>query len=189
MVAMEVDDQDYCYNKKQGGKALPNLEHLFEGYDPTDIFQWELSIQMWARGATSLTTINKVGNKAKMLLMKLQSAHGKANFEMFNKKYKHIKLETFPQKAKEVQKFLNYETIINDRRRIMSFIVHVTGLVPFGMFKQKMFCWLHKNQVFINMTIFWLFKDMVIKIGHLTGANQKAVHRLGYQDDINDLLD
>eukprot|EP00957_Ditylum_brightwellii_P121691 9280663-Ditylum_brightwellii.AAC.1 len=30
---------------------------------------------------------------------------------------------------------------------------------------------------------------MVVMIGHLTGANQKAVHCLGYQDDINDLLD
>eukprot|EP00957_Ditylum_brightwellii_P025719 1946432-Ditylum_brightwellii.AAC.1 len=39
------------------------------------------------------------------------------------------------------------------------------------------------------MTIFWSSKDTVIIIGHFTGANQKAVHRLGYQDDINDLLD
>eukprot|EP00957_Ditylum_brightwellii_P082477 6270561-Ditylum_brightwellii.AAC.1 len=30
---------------------------------------------------------------------------------------------------------------------------------------------------------------MVVLIGHLTGANQKAAHCLIYQDDINDLLD
>eukprot|EP00957_Ditylum_brightwellii_P109988 8390024-Ditylum_brightwellii.AAC.1 len=54
---------------------------------------------------------------------------------MFNKKYKHIKLETFPQKAEESS------------------------------------------------------KDTVIKIVHLTGTNQKAVHPLGYQDDNNYLLD
>eukprot|EP00957_Ditylum_brightwellii_P000132 9839-Ditylum_brightwellii.AAC.1 len=64
MAAMDVDDgQGYHFNKKQGGKALPNLEHLFEGYDPTDIFQWELNIQMWACSATLLTNINDVGNK------------------------------------------------------------------------------------------------------------------------------
>eukprot|EP00957_Ditylum_brightwellii_P165271 12583444-Ditylum_brightwellii.AAC.1 len=39
------------------------------------------------------------------------------------------------------------------------------------------------------MTIYWSSKDTVVMIGYLTGANQKAVHRLGYQDDINDLLD
>eukprot|EP00957_Ditylum_brightwellii_P122376 9332481-Ditylum_brightwellii.AAC.1 len=127
MSTMEVDGQDYCYIKKQGGEALPNFEHLFESYDPMDIFQWELSIQMWAHGATLLTTIKEVGNKTKTLLMKLQRAHGKLNFEMFNEKYKCIKLETFPKKAKE--------------------------------------------------------------IGHLTGTNQKAVHHLGYQDNINYLLD
>eukprot|EP00957_Ditylum_brightwellii_P177197 13498636-Ditylum_brightwellii.AAC.1 len=85
--------QDYWYNKQQGGEVLPNLEHLFKGFDQTDIFQWELSIQMWAHGATSLTNINEVGNK-----------------------------------------------------------------------------------------------DMAVLIGHLTGANQKAVHCLIYQDDIHDLL-
>eukprot|EP00957_Ditylum_brightwellii_P167024 12715478-Ditylum_brightwellii.AAC.1 len=123
------------------------------------------------------------------MLMKLQSAHGEANFKMFNKKYKCIELETFPKKANEVQQFLNYETITNDCKRNVLFIVHVTGLVSFGVFKQKIFCPLHENQVFINMTIYWSSKDTVVMIGHLTSANQKAVHCLGYQDDINDLFD
>eukprot|EP00957_Ditylum_brightwellii_P098365 7494888-Ditylum_brightwellii.AAC.1 len=39
------------------------------------------------------------------------------------------------------------------------------------------------------MTIYRSSKDTVVCIGHLTGANQNTVHRLGYQDDINDLLD
>eukprot|EP00957_Ditylum_brightwellii_P062190 4719665-Ditylum_brightwellii.AAC.1 len=123
------------------------------------------------------------------MLMKLQSAHGKANFELFNEKYERIELKTFPKKANEVQKFLNHETITNDRKCNVSFIAHVTGLVSFGVFKQKIFCWLCENQVFIDITIFWSSKDTLIMIGHLTGANQKAVHHLGYQDDINDLLD
>eukprot|EP00957_Ditylum_brightwellii_P207910 15355086-Ditylum_brightwellii.AAC.1 len=72
MANMSVDThQDYWYNKQQGGEALPNLEHLFEGYDLMDIFQWELSIQMWACGGTLLTNINEVGNQVRMMLVKL----------------------------------------------------------------------------------------------------------------------
>eukprot|EP00957_Ditylum_brightwellii_P158296 12049282-Ditylum_brightwellii.AAC.1 len=41
----------------------------------------------------------------------------------------------------------------------------------------------------MDMVIYRLSKDTVACIGHLTGANQSAVHRQGYQDNINDLLD
>eukprot|EP00957_Ditylum_brightwellii_P121163 9240699-Ditylum_brightwellii.AAC.1 len=64
MATTSVDDrQDYQHNKQQGEEALSNLEYLFEDYDPTYVFQWELSIQMWACSATLLTNINEVGNK------------------------------------------------------------------------------------------------------------------------------
>eukprot|EP00957_Ditylum_brightwellii_P106790 8146523-Ditylum_brightwellii.AAC.1 len=46
--------------------------------------------------------------------MKLQSACWKANFKMFNKKYKHIELETFPKKAKEAVHCLGYQDDINE---------------------------------------------------------------------------
>eukprot|EP00957_Ditylum_brightwellii_P074185 5636811-Ditylum_brightwellii.AAC.1 len=104
MANISVDAcQDYWYNKQQGGKALPNLKHSFEGYDLADIFQWELSVQIWACDVTSLTSINKVRHKVRAILMKLQSAHGKANFKLFNKQYERIELEMFPKKAEDVQ--------------------------------------------------------------------------------------
>eukprot|EP00957_Ditylum_brightwellii_P164564 12529391-Ditylum_brightwellii.AAC.1 len=93
--------QDYWHNKQQGEEVLPNLEHSFEDYDPTDIYQCELSVLMWYCSPTLLTSINKVGNKARTMLMKLQSTHGKANFELFNEQYERIKLETFPKKAED----------------------------------------------------------------------------------------
>eukprot|EP00957_Ditylum_brightwellii_P036475 2762592-Ditylum_brightwellii.AAC.1 len=99
MENISVDaSQDYGHNKQQGEEALTNLKSLFEGYDPTYIFQWELSVQTWACGATLLISINKVGHKVKTILVKLQSAHGKAYFELFNKPYERIELETFPKK-------------------------------------------------------------------------------------------
>eukprot|EP00957_Ditylum_brightwellii_P141190 10757095-Ditylum_brightwellii.AAC.1 len=83
---LELSDENrHCsHGKQQGGEALPNLDHSFEGYDCTDIFQWELVVQMYTCGATSLNDTNKVGTKLWMLLIKLQTAHGKGNFELFN---------------------------------------------------------------------------------------------------------
>eukprot|EP00957_Ditylum_brightwellii_P188550 14354042-Ditylum_brightwellii.AAC.2 len=72
------------------------------------------------------------------LLIKLQTAHSKANFEIFNKTYKRMELETFPKKTEDVKRSL---------------------------------------------------RDTVVKIGYLTGVNQDAVHYLGYQDKINNLMD
>eukprot|EP00957_Ditylum_brightwellii_P014590 1099129-Ditylum_brightwellii.AAC.1 len=144
---------------------------------------------MYARGATTLSNINKVGTKFRSMLLKLQTAHGKANFEFFNECYKRIKLETLPKSAEDVQKFLNYKTFTNDRKQNVSFIVHATGLISFGTFKHKIIQWFKENQVFMDMTIYRSSKDTVVCIGHLTGANQNVVHRLGYQDDIDNSLD
>eukprot|EP00957_Ditylum_brightwellii_P112720 8592952-Ditylum_brightwellii.AAC.1 len=41
----------------------------------------------------------------------------------------------------------------------------------------------------MDMTIYRLSKDMVVCISHLMGVNQNAMHMLGYQNNINDLLD
>eukprot|EP00957_Ditylum_brightwellii_P153712 11698725-Ditylum_brightwellii.AAC.1 len=49
--------------------------------------------------------------------------------------------------------------------------------------------WLHEHQVFIDMMIFRSSKETTVKVGYLKGVNQEAVYHLGYQDNINDLLD
>jgi len=64
MSAMATDnDTNYHRPRTQGGEALPDLDHSFEGYDRSDIFQWELSVQMNARGAATLSDVNEVGKK------------------------------------------------------------------------------------------------------------------------------
>eukprot|EP00957_Ditylum_brightwellii_P107308 8187903-Ditylum_brightwellii.AAC.1 len=77
-MSLELLDENrhHSHGKQQGGEVLLNLDHSFEGYDCADIFQWEL-VQMYACGAKSLNDINKVGTKLWMLLIKLQTAHGR----------------------------------------------------------------------------------------------------------------
>eukprot|EP00957_Ditylum_brightwellii_P056213 4261678-Ditylum_brightwellii.AAC.1 len=134
------------WKRKQGSKALHNLDHSFKGYDRANIFQWELVVQMYDHGAKSLTDINEVGQKLQTLLIKLQSAHGKSNFELFTEKHKRLKLKTFPKKADEVKKFLDNELLANNCKRNMFFILHETGLISFGTLKQRVMKWLCENQ-------------------------------------------
>eukprot|EP00957_Ditylum_brightwellii_P031347 2376123-Ditylum_brightwellii.AAC.1 len=124
----EANGQQQHNKKHQGGEALPDLDHSFEVYDCSDVFQWELSVQMYARGSIMLVDLNEVGKKLHTMIIKLQTAYGKENFELFNEHHEHIELETFPLKAAEVQKFLNYKNIINDHKRNVSCLMHVTGL-------------------------------------------------------------
>eukprot|EP00957_Ditylum_brightwellii_P030543 2313559-Ditylum_brightwellii.AAC.1 len=139
--------------------------------------------------STASLVLLPLADDKRVMLLKLQIAHDKVNFEFFNKCHERIELKTFPKLAEDVQKFLSYKNITNDRKRNASFIVHVTGLISFGTFKHKIIRWIKENQVFMAMPIYRLSKDMVVCIGHLMVANQNAVHRLGYQDNINNLLD
>eukprot|EP00957_Ditylum_brightwellii_P175863 13391454-Ditylum_brightwellii.AAC.1 len=43
-------------SKHQGGSPLPYLDHIFKSYHTTKWYQWELNIQMLAKGATQLNT-------------------------------------------------------------------------------------------------------------------------------------
>eukprot|EP00957_Ditylum_brightwellii_P082626 6282189-Ditylum_brightwellii.AAC.1 len=63
-------------SKYQGGSLLPFLDHDFKAYHPTEWYQWELNVQMLAKGATQLNTANNVGAKTKALLIKLLAVHG-----------------------------------------------------------------------------------------------------------------
>eukprot|EP00957_Ditylum_brightwellii_P166059 12642981-Ditylum_brightwellii.AAC.1 len=106
--------------------------------DDSKIINTTSSKELYAQDATSLTEINKVGGKMRTLLIKPQTAHCKVNFDIFNKTYERMELETFPKKTEDV----------------------------------------------IRSS-----KDTVVKRGYLTGVNQDTVHCLGYQDEINDLMD
>eukprot|EP00957_Ditylum_brightwellii_P171970 13093015-Ditylum_brightwellii.AAC.1 len=49
--------------KQQGSDPLSILDHDFASYHTTEWFQWELNVQLLAKGASQLNTANKVGNK------------------------------------------------------------------------------------------------------------------------------
>eukprot|EP00957_Ditylum_brightwellii_P174271 13267933-Ditylum_brightwellii.AAC.1 len=58
-------------HKQQGGSLLPFLDHDFKAYHITEWYQWELNVQMLAKGATQLNAATDIGTKAKVLLIKL----------------------------------------------------------------------------------------------------------------------
>eukprot|EP00957_Ditylum_brightwellii_P162033 12336001-Ditylum_brightwellii.AAC.1 len=68
--------------KQQGGSSLLFLDHDFKAYHTTEWYQWELSVQMLAKGATQLNAANDMGTKTKALLIKPIAMHGKDNIKM-----------------------------------------------------------------------------------------------------------
>eukprot|EP00957_Ditylum_brightwellii_P149019 11346410-Ditylum_brightwellii.AAC.1 len=61
--------------KQQGSASLLFLDHDFLPYHTTEWFQWELNVQLLAKGASQLNPANKVGNNVKALLIKLLAIH------------------------------------------------------------------------------------------------------------------
>eukprot|EP00957_Ditylum_brightwellii_P172604 13139834-Ditylum_brightwellii.AAC.1 len=91
---------------------------------------------MLAKGATQLNAASNVGTKTKALLIKLLTVHGKDNINAFAETKLCLEIENFPKGAKETKDLLAYETK-DGRFKNVSMILHVTGLIPFGMFKSK----------------------------------------------------
>eukprot|EP00957_Ditylum_brightwellii_P001333 104527-Ditylum_brightwellii.AAC.1 len=63
--------------KQQGGTPLPFLDHDFKAYHTMEWFQWELNVQMLAKGSTQLNAANDIGTKFRALLTKLLAVHSK----------------------------------------------------------------------------------------------------------------
>eukprot|EP00957_Ditylum_brightwellii_P120359 9183608-Ditylum_brightwellii.AAC.1 len=70
----------------------------------------------------------------------------------------------------------------------MSMILHITVLILFGTFKDKIFNWLKMNNIYLNMTIFRNTKETVTKIGHLTKINPMQIYCTAYQEQLNEAL-
>eukprot|EP00957_Ditylum_brightwellii_P113238 8635473-Ditylum_brightwellii.AAC.1 len=139
--------------KQQGGSLLPFLGHDFKAYHTTEWFQWELNGQMLAKGASQCNAVNDVGTKARALLIELLAIHGKGNINVFAEIKQCLEVENFPKGAKEVKDLLAYKAT-DGRFKNMSMILHVTRLIPFSTFKNKIFNWLKMNNIYLNMTIF-----------------------------------
>eukprot|EP00957_Ditylum_brightwellii_P169040 12866653-Ditylum_brightwellii.AAC.1 len=62
-------------SKQQGSSPLPFLNRDFKAYNTTEWYQWELNIEMSAKGAAQLNAANDIGTKVKALLIKLLAVH------------------------------------------------------------------------------------------------------------------
>eukprot|EP00957_Ditylum_brightwellii_P053045 4021776-Ditylum_brightwellii.AAC.2 len=164
-----------------------HLDHDFKAYHTTEWHQWELNVQMLAKGATQLNAANDVRTKTKALLIKLLTVHVKDNINVFAKTRKHLEIENFPKGAKETKDLLVYETT-EVRYRNVLMILHITGLIPFGTFKNKIFNWLKMNTIYLNMTIFKNTKETVTKIGHKTKINPTRIYHATCQEQLNKAL-
>eukprot|EP00957_Ditylum_brightwellii_P142598 10865013-Ditylum_brightwellii.AAC.1 len=122
---------------------------------------------MLAKGATQLNAANDIGTKKKALLIKLLAANGKDNINAFTKTRRCLEIENFPKGAKEAKDLLAYKTA-DWRYKNVLMILHFTGLIPFGMFKNKIFNWLKMNNIHLNMKIFRNTKETVTKIRRIT---------------------
>eukprot|EP00957_Ditylum_brightwellii_P031978 2424446-Ditylum_brightwellii.AAC.1 len=62
-------------------------------------FQWELNVQLLAKGASQHNAANEVGNKVKSLLIKLIVTHGNDNINVFSNTRHRLEVENFPKTA------------------------------------------------------------------------------------------
>eukprot|EP00957_Ditylum_brightwellii_P126424 9637096-Ditylum_brightwellii.AAC.1 len=107
----------------QNDIALLVLDPKLEGYEISNLYQWEICVQLSTRGASINMPVSKFGNKVKHLLLKLEEICGKNAFTAHSKKEKRIQVETFPMTANEVKQLLTY--IVKDRRSKKShFVAH-----------------------------------------------------------------
>eukprot|EP00957_Ditylum_brightwellii_P197910 15077133-Ditylum_brightwellii.AAC.1 len=133
-------------SKQQEGYLLPFMDHDFKAYHTTEWYQWELNVQMLAKGTTQLNAANNIGTKTNALLIKLLAVHGKDYINVFAETKQHLEIENIPKGTKETKDLLVYKTT-DGRYRNMLMILHVTGLIPVGMCKSNIFNWLEMNNI------------------------------------------
>eukprot|EP00957_Ditylum_brightwellii_P052310 3967563-Ditylum_brightwellii.AAC.1 len=109
--------------KYQGGRALPFLDHDFTGYYITEWYQWEVNVQLLAKGAMQLNSANDVGRKVKALLVKLYKAHRKDTINTFSQNKRQLEVDNFPKSANDAKDLLDY-SVINGRNKNLTIIIH-----------------------------------------------------------------
>eukprot|EP00957_Ditylum_brightwellii_P085959 6539904-Ditylum_brightwellii.AAC.1 len=127
--------------KYQGRKTLLFLDHDFTGYHTIEWYQWEVNVQLLAKGASQLNLANGIVGKVKALLVKLYAVHRIYMINIFSENKRQLKVENFPKAAKEIKDLLNYN-IIDGCNKNVTMIIHVIRLIPFGQFKNRVFNWL-----------------------------------------------
>eukprot|EP00957_Ditylum_brightwellii_P175105 13332226-Ditylum_brightwellii.AAC.1 len=115
------------------------------------------------------------------------AVHGKDNINVFVEIKRHLEVENFPKGTKETKDLLAYK-MTDGQYKNMSMILHITGLILFGTFKNKKFNWFKMNDIYLNMTTFRNTKEAVTKIGHITKINPTRIYRVACQEQLNDAL-
>eukprot|EP00957_Ditylum_brightwellii_P078141 5940905-Ditylum_brightwellii.AAC.1 len=129
----------------QNDAPLPVLDPQIEGYEPVELFQWELCIQFSLCGASMKNPMSDVRDKIKSLVIKLQEMLGKHKCSLFTEKGKRIKVKTFPAKAAEVYGMFDF-TVCEKGYKNVSLILHAMVPMPFYDFKTPVYQWLQLNK-------------------------------------------
>eukprot|EP00957_Ditylum_brightwellii_P182267 13886017-Ditylum_brightwellii.AAC.1 len=172
----------------QNGEPLPVLDPTIDGYEPCELYQWEMCVQFHSRRVSMLKHMSGIGKKIKNLLIKLQESHGKDKFSLFSEKGKHVLLKTSPQKPEEAHALVDYSVKAHEYKNI-SMIFHIMSPILFHALKPPIYQWLQLNKLFMTKTIFKSLKDNTVCISYLTHLNPIHIDRAQYQDDINALME
>eukprot|EP00957_Ditylum_brightwellii_P170928 13009722-Ditylum_brightwellii.AAC.1 len=96
-------------SESQELSAIEVLDPKVASYEAIELYQWEMCIQFRLRGASMKLPMVDIGDKIKIFVIKLHEMHGKNKSLIFTVAGKVIKLETFPNKAPEIEASLDYE--------------------------------------------------------------------------------
>eukprot|EP00957_Ditylum_brightwellii_P078034 5931729-Ditylum_brightwellii.AAC.1 len=61
----------------QHGKPLPILDPKVEGYEPVELYQWEICVRFHLQGASEIVPTTDIGDKIMNLIVKLHKVHRK----------------------------------------------------------------------------------------------------------------
>eukprot|EP00957_Ditylum_brightwellii_P126073 9610944-Ditylum_brightwellii.AAC.1 len=86
-----------------------------------------MCVQFSSQGASTKHPTSDVRDKLKILVIKLQEAHGKEKFLLITENRVRIKIETFPAKAVDLQQQFEY-TVREKGYKNVSLILH--AMVP-----------------------------------------------------------
>ena len=68
-------------------------------------------------------------------------------------------------------------------------IFHITRLIPFWKFRNKVFFWLKIYHIYMNMTNYHNRKDVITKIFHITKIDPTKYYRNIYEENLNEVFD
>eukprot|EP00957_Ditylum_brightwellii_P109548 8354730-Ditylum_brightwellii.AAC.1 len=90
--------------------------------------------------------------------------------------------------ANEVKDLPGYKKIDGQYKNV-TMILHVTGLILFAQFKNRVLNWSKFNNILLSMTIFCNTKETVTCVDHLTKVKLVRIYCDYCQDQLNEALD